>query len=506
MPIAKVQLPDGRVGRFEVPDGTTPDQVLTFAHAMSQPAPQRDLVAEARQDGGVTSPEGQPDLAKLVQPPANPPQEPYTSSILPLSVDASGGYHFDPNAGILGSVKSAVTAPGDALQGKFDAYSPEGQARARETASLISPVSPGSVGSKLLTPKIPTAEELRAAAKSGYDSIRASGVDYAPHAVKGFADDLANSLNAESRIAENNPELFALLKKIQNPPPGASGARLSDLDALRQRLGDIAGSPDRGKSAAATIAIKRLDDFLENPDPSHLVAGASPATGSTLPSVPGSDATRLAAEAAQTLRDARGNSAAAFRSDKITGLQDAAEYRAAAANSGQNIDNAIRQRLAGILIKDKEGRGFSPAELDKIESIVFGSKGANASRTIGNMLGGGGGFPAAINAIAGGTTAAVASGNPWMALTGAVLPAVGYGAKAVENSLSKSQVRALDEALRSRSPLYQQRVANPGTQADVPSESLLLKLLMAPTLNQGPPGNQRLTRELANSSGASVIR
>lgn len=31
MPIAKVQLPDGRIGRFEVPEGTTPDQVLEFA-------------------------------------------------------------------------------------------------------------------------------------------------------------------------------------------------------------------------------------------------------------------------------------------------------------------------------------------------------------------------------------------------------------------------------------------------------------------------------------------
>lgn len=30
MPIAKVQLPDGRIGRFEVPEGTTPDQVLSF--------------------------------------------------------------------------------------------------------------------------------------------------------------------------------------------------------------------------------------------------------------------------------------------------------------------------------------------------------------------------------------------------------------------------------------------------------------------------------------------
>jgi hypothetical protein len=32
MPIAKIQLPDGRIGRFEVPEGTTQDQVLQFVH------------------------------------------------------------------------------------------------------------------------------------------------------------------------------------------------------------------------------------------------------------------------------------------------------------------------------------------------------------------------------------------------------------------------------------------------------------------------------------------
>jgi len=36
MPIAKVQLPDGRIARFEVPEGTTPDEVTAFAAQMGQ--------------------------------------------------------------------------------------------------------------------------------------------------------------------------------------------------------------------------------------------------------------------------------------------------------------------------------------------------------------------------------------------------------------------------------------------------------------------------------------
>lgn len=39
MPIAKIQLPDGRVARFEVPDGTTPEQVTAFAEQQFAPQP-----------------------------------------------------------------------------------------------------------------------------------------------------------------------------------------------------------------------------------------------------------------------------------------------------------------------------------------------------------------------------------------------------------------------------------------------------------------------------------
>lgn len=42
MPVARVQLPDGRIGRFEVPEGTTPDQAQSLIQAqlpaLSQPA------------------------------------------------------------------------------------------------------------------------------------------------------------------------------------------------------------------------------------------------------------------------------------------------------------------------------------------------------------------------------------------------------------------------------------------------------------------------------------
>ena len=57
MPIAKIQLPDGRIAKFEVAEGTTPEQVMQFANSQfsksqlvdAQPEPQQQPQQEAPQ-------------------------------------------------------------------------------------------------------------------------------------------------------------------------------------------------------------------------------------------------------------------------------------------------------------------------------------------------------------------------------------------------------------------------------------------------------------------------
>ena len=49
MPIAKVKLPDGRIAKFEVPDGTTPEQVTAFAEQNMQTFDQPELQQEPEQ-------------------------------------------------------------------------------------------------------------------------------------------------------------------------------------------------------------------------------------------------------------------------------------------------------------------------------------------------------------------------------------------------------------------------------------------------------------------------
>lgn len=450
MAAGAVDLPDGFVldGQSGGTPGGMPDGFVLDKSAANQSSPMNSL-----QDYGK-SVYGWNDY-------------PHRATFLPMAEDDKGDMHFAmPQAGV--DALNSVLLPGFAAKGgKYNYGDTLG------LAAMISPMSPAArageltpsylrPGTKAATPEVPSTDELRAAASTGYDAARDMGVTYSSPAVKNMADTIEQSLNQEGRIGELNPELFALVKKLQNPPDD-SFVTLDALQALRRRLGDIAGSGDRSKSAAASIAIDKLDDFLERGG----VAGSS-AAGAVVDAAPAEGAA-AAEKAASVLKDARGNSAAAFRADRLATLGENADLRADATNSGRNLGNTIRQRLASLLASD-ETRGYSPEELDAMRSAVQGTPVTNGLRTVSNQLGGGGGIGQTLVAALG---AGVGSKfGPEGAMVGAAIPtAVGTGARALGNKLTRNSISDIEDLIRQRSPLYASRVANPGTVATYPVEA-----------------------------------
>lgn len=429
-----------------------------------------------------------------------PKNEPYQSGILPMRVDEMGQHSFDSNAGLLGMAKRVVTAPGDALAGKFDPMSKEGIGRALEMASVISPVSTATRAGEMAIPgvktahtvaktKIPTAAELKAAKDAAYNSVENSGVEYSGQAIQNAIRELKGALTEKAAIAENYPKTFNLINKLDDAPEG-SGVQLKFLDALRKQLGEVAGGDE---SFAARMAIKKLDDFIDAADPSSLMVrgSAAPAGGSAnvprIGGAPGPTPEDIAKQAAQTIRDARGNAAAGFRSDAITGVENAADLRAAAANSGNNIGNSIRQRLASLDLKDGGTRGFSPEEVARLESIIRGTPGMNAARDIGNKLAGGGGAAQTALATIGASAGGAVGGVPGAIMGGSLPYTVGAGSRAIYNNMTKSQIGALDDLMRMRSPLYQQRAANPQMEVLTPEmKAAIARIFGAGVLSPRP--------------------
>lgn len=321
-------------------------------------------------------------------------------------------------------------------------------ATAGTPASPVTRASQAAVPGTLKTlrlgqPKVPTAQELKAAGSAGFDAARNLGVDYSPEAVKSMVDDLARSLQDDGFDSITAPKTAALLAKAGAIPEAGDGsvvASLNNLISLRKALQEAAGSGDASERAAASRGIAALDEFIAQADPSSVVAGTAAAAGSVLDT-------------------ARGNYAAAMRSDAVTKAVTKAERNAAKSNSGQNLDNATRQRLESVL--DKESRGFSKEERQLLDDIVRGKHGANIARYVGNLLGGGGGLGQLVAGGIGATLGSAIGGTPG-AIIGATAPAaLGTTAKQIGANITRSQARKLDEFIRMRSPLYKSATEKP---------------------------------------------
>ncbi len=290
---------------------------------------------------------------------------------------------------------------------------------------------------------IPTAQELKAAGGAGYREASALGVEYESSAVASAARALRARMEKEGIDAELAPKTFKQLDKLENPPPG-SFATLDNLRSAQKVLGNIekdALNPVTGKytteSLAALQAKKHITDFLESP--SGVRAGD-------------------AADASDLIKEANKNYGAGARADILGSKLERAAIRASAANSGQNVANSTRQRVADILLNPKLKSGYSSDELDQMRRVVEGTKSGNALRRIGNLLGGGGG----LGQIAAGATGVglgeLVDGHQGGFIGGAALPIAGLLAKGGATRSVMRQARLLDEMIRSNSPLARKTI------------------------------------------------
>lgn len=385
----------------------------------------------------------------------------YSGSLLPFSRDQGGNVSFDSDAGVIGSLKRAFMLPGDVIAGKVDPTSQEGIGRSLEFAGAFSPATPGLRSGDLIFPgksrslrraevPAPTADDLYAEASRNFNAMRDSGVDYASNAVRDMADTLKIKLMDEGFDEQTAARTVSVLNKLSSPPED-SVANIRGLHSARKTFGKIAQNfNDPSDQAAASRSIRGLDDFIANADEAAVVAGTP-------------------ADAAGPLRTANANYSAASRSDRLTGVERAGELQAAAANSGQNVGNSLRQRIKSLILNPKASSGFNEAETAQLEQIVRGTPTQNATRYIGNLLGGGGGLGAAVTGGIAGSAAAMGTGNPAMSLVGLAAPVAGAASKKLSNSLTEKAVRAADEATRKRSPLYE------GMQQNAPYEVISQK-------------------------------
>jgi hypothetical protein len=346
------------------------------------------------------------------------------AEFVPASLGAAGSIGRNLIGGIVGGLGSE--AAGQAAQGTG----------AETAARILGGLFGGAAGTRAANvgtaaEKIAPADVL-AAGSRGFKEARGSKVAVDPNDVLNLVD------RTRTKLAnEGAPPSLA----------GGANATIDELEASANRAID-AGQP---MSANDLVAYRQtMTNHTKFPSPNSAAAGMAKSVydaweKDTLP----------------TLADVHQAAIANFREGSlgqaIANKADRATYGAAAANSGMNIENKLRQSLVSIVFDPRKLGRYSDETQQLMKEVVNGTKPLNALRAVGNLLGGGGGLAAASYGLAGAIPSLI-TGNPLHLLT-AALPVAGNITKRIGNRATMRKMDEIAQQALAQSPYVQQRMA-----------------------------------------------
>lgn len=320
---------------------------------------------------------------------------------------------------------------------------------ARTGAALAAAVA----GSKRVAPERVTAADLKGAAKAAYESPEVKGLVLDPAAVarvgqagerameaggarRSFAGP-AFSVNDELQTLPNTQVARSMQKAGLNP-----GATVDDLKNVRTAQSEIVrGGTDpvtgalNSEARAALTGRKKVSEYLANVPAGDVIAGDAKA-------------------AAKMLRQADADYAASKRAGVVEALVNRAEAQAKSSNSGQNINNAIRQKLRTLLTNERKNAGFNDAEMAQLERAVMGTRVGNAARNIGNKFGSSGVMSLAPTAIIGGGASMLGADPSTAVALGVLGSGIGRVARRVGNASTARQTAKFEDMIVSRAPSH----------------------------------------------------
>jgi hypothetical protein len=299
----------------------------------------------------------------------------------------------------------------------------------------------------------PTTAALFDAADANYSNMKGFGVEVHSPVMENVHSNIMTELESEGYRDYLAPKTFKAVDELLNP--AGQNHTIGDIEGVRRALNKAAGDP--AERDAARRAVGQIDGALANLKPSQVAVNPQ-------------FADRISQEALQ----ARGNYAAAKRSERIDDQLTKAVDRAASTGSGANVQNAMRQNIRAILDDPKKRRGYSADEIAQMRAVVRGDAVTNTARMLGKL---------APTGVVSGIPTIVGYGLNG-AMGAAVPAAIGFGAKHLAESRTARDISELSQAVRTRSPLA---AANPPTPpGSVPPMSSFLAPWAGSRLFQNP--------------------
>ncbi len=288
----------------------------------------------------------------------------------------------------------------------------------------------------------PTVQELKGQAGQLYKFAEKAGAVFKKDPYSQFAINLENILIKEGMDETLTPKVVAALKRINQEKGG--NVTLEKLEILRRIGRGASSSIDANESRIGNIIIDKLDDFVENAQPSQLSKGSS--------------------EAVKALKDARELWKRAKKTEIIDDLVASADVRAEANYTQSGIENVLRRKLVNLADNPRKLRAFSKEEQELIKSTAKGGPIQNALRFIGKLAPTGvisSGVSVGGGALIGGTSGAV------------IVPVVGSLARQGATQLGLRNI----EQLRNRLALGYQPIPQVSTRGLISSREAIAPII-----------------------------
>ena len=422
MPVARFEMPDGRIGRFEVPEGTTPEQAQTLiSESLSE---QSEVVPETQEEPSF----GSQFIESAKQAGSGILEGSVGVVNLPMEFTRAAGEVLGVNRKYLplstSEIEQRLTESGitadkpETTGGKAVRFAGSILGGASTTPIPVKSTALTSIPSKAPEPtKVPELDELSKMAKSAYERAEQAGVVISKNSYRRFIRSLDNELVDAGIDKTLHPKASAAFKRLSE----SSGKQmtLKELDTLRRIAKGAAKSIEPDERRIARIVVDKLDDYATSLTPGDVKAGDAQA-------------------AVNALTEARGLWTRFRKGEVVEDLITRAKDRAAQF-SGSGYENALRTEFRNLARNPKRMRGFSAREQKAIRHVARGGPMENALRFIGKFA------PTGVVSTALGGGLAYAIGGP----AGIALVGGGIAGRIGAKELTKRSAEKASELMRS---------------------------------------------------------
>lgn len=302
----------------------------------------------------------------------------------------------------------------------------------------------------------PSTEELANMASDAYKRAEQSGAMYSNQAASDLVNRLKTSFADFGFIPSQQPGAAAVLSEIERAVASGQPITLKGLEVLRRMAGNGYNPANKADNALLRKVTEEIDALAAN-------------QGATIGGKAG--------EGADALKEARDLWSRTRKAETVDEALMKAERRAASTGTGGNVDNASRQNIRSILDSPSKRRGFTPDELDAMETVARGTPGQNFLRMLGGLSPDKGAIPMMANLAAAGSTG----------MASIPVSMAAYGARKLADGATAKNAEALDALIRAggnRSAL--QAPPNAVQQiANDPRIPILAALMMSNTSQAG---------------------